>query len=214
MPGTQLPGGFSEEGDEAGRVWATKNTFNKLKDSQWLKHLHTAETANAEALELCSLAEAKHCPDWALWEKAISKELEILKKAGTWCLKEAPPGTNIIGSKWVFKAKHNAAGNIAQYKAQLVAQGFSQIGSVNYNNTYTPVVKLASSCANIAMPNCLRLTLHQVNIKRAYLNGALKEDKVLYMQQPLGYAAPDAGRHILPEAGGVLLVPDIYWHPV
>jgi hypothetical protein len=76
-----------------------------------------AETSNAEAVEPQTLAEAKRQPDWPLWEKAIEEELATLKKAGTWKLEKAPPEANIIGSKWVFKAKKDATGNITRYKA-------------------------------------------------------------------------------------------------
>jgi reverse transcriptase-like protein len=120
-----------------------------------------------------------------------------LKAAGTWRLEEAPSNTNIIGSKWVFKAKKDAVGNIAQYKARLVAQGFSQIDGVDYDDTYTPVAHLASSHAIIAIANCLCLELHQVDIKGAYLNGMLNEGEVLYMQHPPGYKSHDAGNRIL-----------------
>ena len=120
-----------------------------------------------------------------------------MKAAGTWKLEEAPPGANIIGSKWVFKVKKDAAGNVAQYKARLVAQGFSQIGGVNYNDTYAPVAKLASSCAIIAMANRLHFELHQIDIKGAYLNGMLNADEVLFMQHPPDYKAPDAGTQVL-----------------
>ena len=106
-----------------------------------------------------------------------------------WRLKEAPLGANIISSKWVFKAKKDAMGNIVHYKVRLVAQGFSQIGSVDYNNTYAPVAHLASSCTIIMMANRLGLDLHQVDIKGAYLNSILHEDEVLYMQHPPGYKA-------------------------
>ena len=106
-----------------------------------------------------------------------------------WRLEEAPPGANIISSKWVFKAKKDAAGNIVCYKARLVAQGFSQIGSVDYDDTYAPVAHLTSSRAIIVMANRLGLELHQVDIKGAYLNGILHEDEVLYMQHPPGYKA-------------------------
>ena len=97
-----------------------KNMFDELEDSEWLKHIFAADVAEAEALELCMLAEAKCCPDWLLWEKAISEELTTLKKARTWCVEEAPLRANLIHSKWVFKVKKDAAGNIAHYKAHLV----------------------------------------------------------------------------------------------
>ena len=91
----------------------TKNVFNELEESDWFKYILAAKTAEAKALEPHSLAKAKHHPDWPLWEKAIVEELTTLKTAGTWRLEEAPLGANIIGSKWVFKAKKDAAGNIA-----------------------------------------------------------------------------------------------------
>ncbi len=195
--GLQLPGRFDEEVEETGGVWAAKSAFAALEESEWLEHILTTKTTEAEALEPRTLAEAKRRPDWPLWENAIAEELATLKTAGTWRLEESPPRANVIGSKWVFKAKKDAAGNIARYKARLVAQGFSQIGGVDYNNTYVPVAKLASSCTLIAMANRLHLILHQVNIKGAYLNGVLHEDEVLYMQQPPRYPAPGAGKRVL-----------------
>ena len=121
----------------------------------------------------------------------------MLEAAGTWVLEEPPPGANVISSKWVFKAKKDTAGLIAWFKAQLVAQGFSQIGGVDYDDTYAPIACLASSRAIIVMANCLGLELHQVDIKGAYLNGELNDNKVLYMQHPPGYKARDMGTHVL-----------------
>jgi Reverse transcriptase (RNA-dependent DNA polymerase) len=89
------------------------------------------------------------------------------------------------------------AGNITHYKACLVAQGFSQIGGVNYDNTYAPVACLTSSHAIIIMSNQLSPELHQVDIKGAYLNGMLNKGEVLYMQHPPGYKSPDVGTCVL-----------------
>jgi transposase InsO family protein len=194
----KLPGAFVEDPEEAGGVWSAEDGEpTLLEDYDGLEYAFVVETSDAEALEPRTLAEAKRRPEWPLWEKAISEELATLKTAGTWRLEEAPPGANIIGSKWVFKAKKDAAGNVVRYKARLVAQGFSQIGGVDYDDTYAPVAKLASSRAIIAMANRLRLELHQVDIKGAYLNGVLNEDEVLYMQHPPGYKAADAGVRVL-----------------
>src|SRR5882757_6849730 len=168
-----------------------------LEDFEGLVNVFMAETADSEALEPRTLAEAKRHPNWLQWEQAILKELETLRAAGTWILEEAPPGANIIGSKWVFKAKKDAAGFIARLKARLVAQGFSQIGGIDFDDTYAPVARLASSRAIIAMANRLDLLLHQVDIKGAYLNGGLNDNEVLYMHHPPGYKSPDAGNRVL-----------------
>jgi hypothetical protein len=80
---------------------------------------------------------------------------------------------------------------------RLVAKGFTQVDGVDYEDTYTPVARLPSSRAIIAMANRLDLELHQVDIKGAYLNGELKDNEVLYMQHPPGYKSPDAGTRVL-----------------
>ena len=129
-----------DDDDGIGGVWAAIDSKTVLlEDFEGFEEALLAETSDAEALEPRTLAEAKRRPDWPLWEKAIQEELETLKKAGTWKLEAPPPEANVIGSKWVFKAKKDAAGNIARYKARLVAQGFSQIGGVDYDDTYAPV---------------------------------------------------------------------------
>jgi hypothetical protein len=123
--------------------------------------------------------------------------LATLEAAGTWVLEEPPLGANIISSKWVFKAKKDTVGIIARFKARLVAQGFSQIDGVDYDNTYAPMAQLSFSRAIIAMANCLSLELHQVNIKGAYLNGELNDNEVLYMHHPPGYKPHDARTRVL-----------------
>jgi hypothetical protein len=156
MCSLQFPNPSTEDVEEAGGVWAVVDgTPELLKDFEGLENVFAAKTADTEAMEPHTLTKAKCQPDWPQWEKAIKEELATLKAAGTWRLEEAPPGANIISSKWVFKAKKDATGNIAHYKACLVAQGFSQIGGINYHDTYAPVAHLASSHTVIAMANCL-----------------------------------------------------------
>ena len=144
-------------------------------------------TAEAKALEPRSLGEAKRGGDWPLWAKAIHEELATLKDAGTWDLEEALAGANIVGLKWVFRAKKDAAGKTVCYKARLV-EGFSQIPGVDYFDTFAPVARLASIRAVLTFVAAEDLETGQIDIKGAYLNGELTDDERIYMRQPPGYA--------------------------
>ena len=139
------------------------------------EYLIVAEMSDFKALGLRSLAEAKRHPDWQLWEKAIHEELETLQEAGTWELTKASKGANIVSSKWVFYTKKDAAKIVICPKACLIAQGFLQVPGVNYFDTFTPIAKLMSMQAVLAMAAAEDMELHQINIKEAYLNGELTE---------------------------------------
>jgi transposase InsO family protein len=200
--GVSVPGGFDEgEEEEVALVdamagaWSVEAGLPALRENYLgLEVALAAETGESEVLEPRNLAEAKRCPEWPLWEQAIHEELNTLRTAGTWTLEQAPPGANVIGSKWVFKAKKDPSGKVVRYKARLVAQGFSQVEGVDYFDTYAPVARLPSSRTIIAMANRLGLELHQVDIKGAYLNGELTADEVLYMRNPPGYPEDASGR--------------------
>ena len=133
-----------------------------------------ADTEKIESLEPRSLKEAKKRRDWNLWKQAMHEELTMLSNAGTWELVEPPENVNIVGSKWVYKAKKDAARNIVRYKARLVAQ----------------VAKLASIQTVLAIAAARDFEIHQIDIKGAYLNGKLNQNEVIYMQQPPGSIDP------------------------
>jgi len=50
-----------------------------------------------------------------------------------------PVGQKIVGYKWVFKTKVNKNEQVEKYKARLVAQEFSQIPRVDFDETFASV---------------------------------------------------------------------------
>ena len=81
-----------------------------------------AAIADAEGLEPRNVEEARRHTDWLRWNAAIREELEKLKVARTWTIIDKPDGVNVVGSKWVFKVKKDAVGQIERYHARLVVQ--------------------------------------------------------------------------------------------
>lgn len=57
------------------------------------------------------------------WKAAMAEEYEALFKNQTWSLVPYKGDMNLVGNKWVFKAKFNADGTLQRYKARLVAKG-------------------------------------------------------------------------------------------
>jgi len=132
-----------------------------------------------------SLKEARTSPDWPEWEKAIQIELEQLQRMGTWELVDKPVGAVPIANKWVFTKKRNKEGILTKYKARLVAKGCAQRPGHDYLETHSPIVRLETIRAILAIAPTRKLHIQQMDIKGAYLNGTLKER--VYMQQPEGF---------------------------
>jgi hypothetical protein len=67
-----------------------------------------------------------------------------------------------------------------------VAQGFSRIPGIDFNDTYAPVAKMASIHTILALAAYHDYEIHQVDVKNAYLNGEFEDGEVVYMKLPLG----------------------------
>nr|GEV26021.1 ribonuclease H-like domain-containing protein [Tanacetum cinerariifolium] len=80
------------------------------------------------------------------WCNAMYDEYNALVKNGTWLLVPRPAGVNMVRSMWLFKHKFHADKTLSRYKARLVANGSSQQLGVDFDETFSPVVKSAIIC--------------------------------------------------------------------
>ena len=120
-----------------------------------------------------SLAEAMACLDWPDWKVAMDEEIALMTKYKVWEEVDKPDDTNIIGSRWVFRIKRDANGKVLKYRARLVAQGFTQLHGVDFQETFAPVAHLSSIRTVITLAASEDWELHQMDVKSAYLNSPI-----------------------------------------
>jgi hypothetical protein len=133
--------------------------------------------------------EAMSHPDAPHWKAACAEELLLFVK--TWVYDEVGhlKGRKIVDCKWVFQLKHGPDNEILRYKARLVAKGFMQVEGIDYNETFTPVVKFGSIRTLLALVAELNLELHQMDVKTTFLNSELNEE--IYMHLLPGFHKPN-----------------------
>jgi hypothetical protein len=71
----------------------------------------------------------------------MDDEYNALMKNKTWHLVPPQHGRNIIDCKCVYKVKRKVDGSLDRYKARLMAKGFKQCYVVDYEDTFSLVVK-------------------------------------------------------------------------
>ncbi|RVX04977.1 Retrovirus-related Pol polyprotein from transposon TNT 1-94 [Vitis vinifera] len=118
------------------------------------------------------------------WKAAVDEEVWALEKNGTWEITDLPRGKKPVGCKWIFTVKYKADGNVDRYKAPLVAKGFTQSYGIDYQETFAPVSKLNTVRVLLSLAANLDWSLHQLDVKNAFLNGDLEEE--VYMDIPVG----------------------------
>lgn len=101
----------------------------------------------------------------------------------TWDIVNPPPGSNILGCRWVYKRKID--NNKTILKARIVAKGFSQKHGIYYELTYSPVVIYSTIRLLFAYTAKLQLDVYHYDVDNAFLNDELLE--TIYMCQPEGF---------------------------
>ncbi|GJS87214.1 retrovirus-related pol polyprotein from transposon TNT 1-94 [Tanacetum coccineum] len=85
-------------------------------------------------------------------------------------------------------------GDVLKNKAHLVAKGFHQEEGLDFEESFAPVARLEAIRIFIANAASKNMTVYQMDVKTAFLNGELKEE--VYVHQPEGFVDPERPHHV------------------
>jgi hypothetical protein len=109
------------------------------------------------------------------WRSAMQAEYDALMANDTWSLVPRPRGVNLVTGKWIFEHKLHADGSLDHYKARWVLQGFTQRPGLDYDETFSPVVKPTTIHVVLSLALSQDWPIHQLDVKNAFLHGTLTE---------------------------------------
>ena len=115
----------------------------------------------------------------------MSQEIRALQLNDTLKLTTLPPGKKAHGCKQVYKIKYNSGGTIEKFKARLAILGNNQVKGLDYNETFSPMVKMVTIRTTLAVAAAQDWELHQMDVYNAFLHGELDEE--VYMTLSLGF---------------------------
>ena len=119
------------------------------------------------------------------WITAMQEELEQFDRNEVWTLIPKPQDQSTIRTRWVFKNKQNEDGKIVRNKAKLVAKGYNQEFRIDFKESFAPDARLEAVRLLLAYASSKNIKLYQVDVKRAFLNGYIKEDVYVTQHQVL-----------------------------
>ncbi|GJZ40642.1 ribonuclease H-like domain-containing protein [Tanacetum coccineum] len=97
-----------------------------------------------------------------------------------------------IDNKWLYKIKYKSTGQVDKFKARVVAKEFSQKEGIDFDETFSHVVKIITVRYLICIGVSNDWPLFQLDVNNAFLYGDLNED--IYMSLPLGFECADKNK--------------------
>nr|GEZ56252.1 retrovirus-related Pol polyprotein from transposon TNT 1-94 [Tanacetum cinerariifolium] len=94
----------------------------------------------------------------------------------------------------IYKVKLDEYGDVLKNKARLVAKGYRQEEGIDFEESFTPVARIEAIRIFIANAASKTMTIYQMDVKTAFLNGELKEK--VYVSQPEGFVDSDHPTHV------------------
>ena len=109
----------------------------------------------------------------------MHEELNQFMRNDVWELVPRPKEAHVISTKWIFKNKTDEDGEIIRNKSRLVAQGYTQVEGVDFDESFAPVARLESIRILLSIACTMDFKLYQMDVKCAFLNDILIKKSLL-----------------------------------
>src|SRR5271167_622425 len=149
---------------------------------------HESNAAQSTVNEEPTLEEALSSSEAPEWQQAMLEELHSIDENGVWELSPAPSNRRVLGLRWKLDVKRDAQGNFERYKARLVVQGFGQQFGFDYDEAYSPVIRIDNVRLLFAIGAHFRhhgVVIWHVDFRNAFQNG--EADFHISIRQPPGF---------------------------
>ncbi|GJR51697.1 putative ribonuclease H-like domain-containing protein [Tanacetum coccineum] len=130
---------------------------------------------------------------WCYFD-AMQEKIHEFERLQVWELVPCPDKVMLIKLEWIYKVKTDGFGRVLKNKARLVAQGFRQEEGINFEESFTPVARIEAIRIFVANAANKNMTIFQMDVKMAFLNGELKEE--VDVSQPKGFVNQDNPSHV------------------
>ncbi|GJW00084.1 retrovirus-related pol polyprotein from transposon TNT 1-94 [Tanacetum coccineum] len=128
------------------------------------------------------------------WFQVMQDEIHEFDWLQVWELVPRPDCVMIIALKWIYKVKLDEYGDVLKNKARLVAKGYRQEEGIDFKESFVAVACIEAIRIFIAKAASKNMTIYQMDVKTAFLNGELNEK--VYVSQPEGFVNPDHPTHV------------------
>nr|GEX91885.1 retrovirus-related Pol polyprotein from transposon TNT 1-94 [Tanacetum cinerariifolium] len=128
------------------------------------------------------------------WFQAMQDEIHEFDRLQVWESVSQPDYVMIIALKWISKVKLDEYGDVLKNKAWLVAKGYRKEEGINFEELFAPVARIEAIRIFITNAASKNMTIYQMDVKTAFLNGKLKEE--VYVSQAEGFVDPNHPTHV------------------
>jgi hypothetical protein len=122
------------------------------------------------------------------------EEYRAIIKNNVWDIVPKPKDKSMVSSKWIYKIIHVADRSVEKLEAIFVAKGFIQKEGIDYEENFSPIARYTSIRAIISLSFVLGWKLHQMDVKKTFLNGKIEQEVCL--EQPDGFILHNKGTHV------------------